>query len=65
MREVALEAVQVDENVAMWTIICRSTVVFMKGKPCFYFGNRMICIKKQNVDLESDARYCVLWEGGL
>ena len=26
VREVALEAVQVDENVAMWTIICRSTV---------------------------------------
>ena len=27
VREVDLEAVQVDENVAMWTIICRSTVV--------------------------------------
>ena len=26
MREVALEAVKVDENVAMWTIICRTTV---------------------------------------
>ena len=27
MREVSLEAFQVDENVAMWTIICRSTVL--------------------------------------
>ena len=41
MREVALEAVKVDENVAMWTIICRTTVcetaiwvaflIFLKG----------------------------------
>ena len=28
MREVALQAVEVDENVAMWTIICRTTVHF-------------------------------------
>ena len=26
MKEAALEAVKVDENVAMWTIICRTTV---------------------------------------
>ena len=26
VREVNLEAVKVDENVAMWTIICRTTV---------------------------------------
>ena len=27
MREDGLEAVQLDENVAMWTIICRTTVI--------------------------------------
>ena len=30
VREVALEAVQVDENVAMWTNLCRTTVFLMK-----------------------------------
>ena len=30
VREVALEAVKVDENVAMWTIICRTTVILME-----------------------------------
>ena len=31
MREVALKAVKVDENVAVWTIICRTTVFCTKG----------------------------------
>ena len=33
VREVALEAVKVDENVAMWTIICRTTVYGNKNTP--------------------------------
>ena len=35
---------------------------FQRRKP--FFGNRMIRIKKRNVDLESGVRYCVLWEKG-
>ena len=31
MREAALEAVKVDENVAMWTNLCRTTVMPLDG----------------------------------
>ena len=32
MREAALEAVKVDENVAMWTNLCRTTVQIFPDK---------------------------------
>ena len=38
MREVSLEAFQVDENVAMWTIICRSTVLVSIASNCLTIG---------------------------
>ena len=45
VREVALEAVQVDENEAMWTIVCRSTV-----EHCHHF---FLFLKPSHVNMPS------------
>ena len=48
MREVALEAVKVDENVSMWTIICRTTVLNRNKNPPAFKNTQIFWKKYKN-----------------
>ena len=51
MREVALEAVKVDENVAMWTNLCRTTVTLNYiSEICFLSFRYVVLLTYNKVD---------------
>ena len=61
MRTADFEAVQLDENVAVWTKICRSTVYIKTGDQVFYanlaINEPMLAKTRPRFSLVQDMRF--------